>query len=48
MKLSKKNQRDKEWLDPNSFKALQTVVLDEKFDKIFLHWKFGSLSFLVE
>ena len=31
MDLSKKNQRDKEWLDPNSdsFKALQTVVLDK-------------------
>ena len=31
MELSKKNQRDKEWLDPNSdsFKALQTVVLDK-------------------
>ena len=31
MELSKKNQWDKEWLDPNSdsFKALQTVVLDK-------------------
>ena len=31
MELSKKNQQDKEWLDPNSdsFKALQTVVLDK-------------------
>ena len=31
MELSKKNQRDTEWLDPNSdlFKALQTVVLDK-------------------
>ena len=31
MELSKKNQRDKEWLDPNSdsFKALKTVVLDK-------------------
>ena len=31
MELSKKNQWDKEWLDPNSdsFKALETVVLDK-------------------
>ena len=31
IELSKKNQQDKEWLDPNSdsFKALQTVVLDK-------------------
>ena len=31
IELQKKNQRDKEWLDPNSdsFKALQTVVLDK-------------------
>ena len=30
LELSKKNKRDKEWLDPNSdsYKALQTVVLD--------------------
>ena len=31
MELSRKNQWDKEWLDPNcdSFKALRTVILDK-------------------
>ena len=49
MELSKKNQRDKEWLDTNSdsFKALQTFVLDKTLNndiwQDFPTLKFGSL-----
>ena len=57
MELSKKNQLNKEWLDPNSdsFKALQTVVLDKTLINDLKHLTRFShtgslevLSFLVE